>query len=320
MLSEGKTVAATPGNMNTAIGISRFAMKLIGDEDVLIIELGEEHVGDVRRLSQLSRPTMGIITGINGAHLISFKTLDSTVATVFELVDYVGKDAVVYKNGESQLVLDNTQGHDQYVFSEGGVDGWKVTAVKTSIESTHFIATHGSTVIHARTGLLGRHTIGMTVAAIAIAHQLGLSTAQIEAGLAKVTPFEHRMQPRKLHGAWIIDDTYNGNSQGVAAGLDLLKSLDAKRRVYVTPGLVEQGSSTRDVHEVIGQQAARSADVVVLMQNSVKDFIVKGLTDSGFKGTLKIVDNPLEFYTNLDQFVAHGDIVLMQNDWTDNYA
>ena len=319
VLAEGKNVAATPGNMNTAIGISRYASKLIGDEDVLIIELGEEHVGDVKLLAELSRPTMGIITGINEAHLVSFKTLDQTVATVFELVDYVGKKAVVYKNGESQLVVDNTSSSDPYVFTEKGVAGWKVTKPQTSLEGTHFVATHGSVVIHAHTKLLGLHTIGMTVTAIVIAHDLGLSATQIEAGLGKVEPFEHRMQPRHLHEAWIIDDTYNGNSQGVQAGLELLGGLTAKRKIYVTPGLVEQGSSTQDVHELIGQQAARVADVVVLMRNSVTDYIEKGLTDSGFKGKLMIIDDPLEFYTNLDQFVAAGDVVLMQNDWTDNY-
>lgn len=319
VLAEGKNVAATPGNMNTAIGISRFASRLIGDEEVLIIELGEEHVGDVRLLSELSRPSMGVITGINEAHLISFKTLDQTVATVFELVDYVGKKAIVYKNGESQLVRDNVSSDDTYVFTEKGVNGWKVSKSRTSIDGTHFTATKGATTIDAHTHLLGLHTVGMTVTAIVIAHDLGLSVKQIEAGLQKVEPFEHRMQPRKLHGAWIIDDTYNGNSQGVQAGLELLASLPAKRRIYVTPGLVEQGSSTQDVHELIGQQAAESADIVVLMQNSVTDYIVQGLSDSDFKGQILIADNPLEFYTNLDQFVAAGDVVLMQNDWTDNY-
>lgn len=319
VLGEGLNVAATPGNMNTAIGISRFAATLSGKEDVLIIELGEEREGDVKQLAEITRPTLGIITGINEAHLISFKTLERTVATVFELVDYLPDDARVYKNGESQLVVDASDDGDPLLFSATGVAGWKVTHAKTSIEGTSFIATRGNTKIHAKTHLLGQHTIGMTVAAIAIAHDLGLSSQHIEAGLEKVVPFEHRMQPRRLHGAWVIDDTYNGNSQGVAAGLSLLADIKATRRVYVTPGLVEQGSQTEDVHVVIGQQAARSADVVVLMKNSVTDYIVSGLQDAGFKGKLIIIDDPLEFYTNLEHFVAAGDVVLMQNDWTDNY-
>ncbi|MFZ3009975.1 MAG: Mur ligase family protein, partial [Candidatus Microsaccharimonas sp.] len=64
VLKQGKNVSATPGNMNTDIGISRFAQKLNGDEDILIFELGEEKVGDVARLSRLTVPDIGVITGI----------------------------------------------------------------------------------------------------------------------------------------------------------------------------------------------------------------------------------------------------------------
>jgi UDP-N-acetylmuramoyl-tripeptide--D-alanyl-D-alanine ligase len=167
--------------------------------------------------------------------------------------------------------------------------------------------------------LIGEHTVGVTAAAVAIANDLGLTVAQIQAGLTQVEPFEHRMQPRQLHGAWIIDDTYNGNSEGVQAGLNFLGKVEAKRRIYVTPGLVEQGDQTQAVHQQIGQSIVGNADVVVLMKNSVTEFIKSGLTEKKFAGTLIEIDNPLEFYTNLDQFIAAGDVVLMQNDWTDNY-
>lgn len=167
--------------------------------------------------------------------------------------------------------------------------------------------------------MIGEHTIGVTSAVVALAHELGVTKKQIEAGMRRVLPFEHRMDPRPLHGAWIIDDTYNGNSLGVAAGLAFLKSSGARRRVYVTPGLVETGAAAESVHEEIGKQIAVSADVVVLMKNSVTEYIKAGLLKKKFAGTLIEVDNPLEFYTNLEHFVAMGDIVLMQNDWTDNY-
>ena len=318
VLAEGKHVAATPGNMNTPIGISRFSKKLTGKEDVLIIEFGEEKVGDVLMLAELSSPTMAVMTGINEAHLANFKTIDNTINTIFEITDFLG-DAPVYKNGENVLVKERA-GNDKHLYSRHGVHGWKVTHAKTSLEAgTEFIATKGKTVVHAVTQLIGLHTVGPTLAAIAIADDLGLTAHQIEQGLKKVTPFEHRMQPRKLHGAWVIDDTYNGNSDGVAAGLALLGAAKATRRVYVTPGLVEQGAQTQAVHEAIGRQIAEHADVAVLMNNSVTDYIVAGLQQAGFKGETILVDDPLDFYTNLDQFIAGGDVVLMQNDWTDNY-
>ena len=317
VLSEGKKVAATPGNMNTAIGISRFIQKLNGDEDVLIFELGEEKVGDVRRLSRLTRPQAGIITGINEAHLASFKSLENTVSTIFELADFV-EGPKLFVNGESQLVKKHKKA-DQIVFDRKSVHGWKVSNATTAVSGTEFTLSKADVSIQAQTSLVGLHTVGITAAVMVIAYELGLTVKEIEQGLRNVKAFEHRMEPRPLHGAWLIDDTYNGNSEGVQAGLAFLKTVDAKRRIYVTPGLVEQGDKTESVHEMIGETAASSADIVVLMQNSTTEFIKKGLKRKKFKGQLIEVDDPLEFYSNLEHFIAAGDVVLMQNDWTDNY-
>lgn len=320
VLGEGLKVAATPGNMNTPIGISRFARKLTGKEEVLILELGEGKVGDISELCTLTQPTMGIITGINESHLQSFKTIERTISTIFELEGYLGKDATIYKNSENDILKARIKKDDAHAYSKHGTDGWIVSDLVTTLEGTTFTIKKDAKTIHAETSLIGEHTVGVTVAAVAIADSLGMSRHHIESGLKKIKPFEHRMEPKRLHGAWVIDDTYNGNSDGVKAGLALLKKADAKRRIYVTPGLVEQGAKTEEVHKAIGELAARSADIVVLMKNSVTDYIISGLDSAKFKGELIIIDDPLDFYTNLEHFVAADDVVLMQNDWTDNYV
>jgi UDP-N-acetylmuramoyl-tripeptide--D-alanyl-D-alanine ligase len=128
------------------------------------------------------------------------------------------------------------------------------------------------------------------------------------------------MQPYQLGDAWIIDDTYNGNIEGIRVGTELLKELPGKRKIYVTPGLVDQGAETEAVHEEMGRLIAESKpDMVVLMQHSVTPFIQKGLEAAEYKGEIRIEEDPLNFYNNLSLVVAAGDLVLMQNDWTDNY-
>lgn len=318
ILGEAKKVAATPGNMNTPLGISRFVNRLSGDEDILIFEMGEYYPGDIAQLCQMVRPELGVITGINEAHLSKFKTLDRTVATIYELADFLGARPV-YKNGENKLVK-QTSPDDPLLYSINGVNGWKVSDVTSDIDGVRFAAKNGKTTITAHSALLGLQNIGPLVACIDIATTLGLTSEQIQAGIAKTKAFEHRMEPKLLGGAWIIDDTYNGNSDGVYAGIAWLKTVPAKRRVYVTPGLVEQGAKTQEVHERIGEQLAGVADVVVLMQNSVTPFVKAGLEKAGFTGKIQMVQDPLAFYSNMEHVVAAGDVVLMQNDWTDNYA
>ncbi|MEK7621344.1 MAG: UDP-N-acetylmuramoyl-tripeptide--D-alanyl-D-alanine ligase [Patescibacteria group bacterium] len=318
VLSEGKKVAATPGNQNTLIGISRFAHKLKGDEDIIIFELGESHVGDIKKLSELTQPDLGIMTGINEAHLKTFKTLERTVATIFEIQTYLGEKPL-YKNIDSILVRDNIDKNDQLGFSLKGIGGWKVQNAKTSFDGTEFTLQKNKDILSVKTGLLGLHNIGIMSAVAVIAKEIGLNNQQIHAGFTKINPVEHRLQPRQHHGAWIIDDTYNGNIEGVEVGLELLKTLPAKKRVYVTPGLVEQGEKSQQIHEKIGYLAANVADEIILMKNSTTNIIVGALEKSSYKGKITLVDDPLRFYKNIDQVIAKGDVVLMQNDWTDNY-
>ena len=156
------------------------------------------------------------------------------------------------------------------------------------------------------------------VAVLAI--QLGLSKTQIEDGIAKTTPFEHRMQPRVLAGATILDDTYNGNVEGILAGLELLRELPAKRKIYVTPGLVDQGEETEPVHHQIAKKLYDVApDLIVLMDNSATKIIEDALAKLNYNGMIQVEADPLKFYQNIDKVIAAGDLVMMQNDWTDNY-
>ena len=148
-----------------------------------------------------------------------------------------------------------------------------------------------------------------------------MNIVDIQKAITYTKPFEHRMSPYMLNGATIIDDTYNGNIKGINAGLELLKKIEASgKKIYVTPGLVEQGDQSEKIHVEIGRLiTAAKPDEVVLMNNSTTEHIKRGLEESKYAGHVRIVFDPLKFYTNLKHFVVAGDVVLMQNDWTDNY-
>jgi UDP-N-acetylmuramoyl-tripeptide--D-alanyl-D-alanine ligase len=198
--------------------------------------------------------------------------------------------------------------------------GWKVSKVAVDLDGTSFTMQRGQEKMELHSKLLGRHQVGPLALAAALAVDFGIKLATIKAAIAKTAPFEHRMQPYKLGGAWIIDDTYNGNLEGIRAGTRLLHELSGKRKIYVTPGLVDQGKTSAGIHTEIGRLIARSnPDIVVLMQHSVTKYIEKGLREADYKGEVVVESDPLNFYNNLKAFVAHGDVVMMQNDWPDNY-
>jgi UDP-N-acetylmuramoyl-tripeptide--D-alanyl-D-alanine ligase len=318
VLSEGKKVAATPGNKNVPSEHAKFARKLKGDEEILIIEYGEGAPGDVPKFARITRPNVGVITGLAPAHLDKYKTLHRAGTDIFGLADYL-KGEQVYVNGECDELKPFVK-EKYHLYSNKGVLDWKVSDIKSSLDGVSFKMANLNETLSLKSDLVGQHQISSLVLVAALAYQLGLSKAQIEKGVSKTKPFEHRMQPQKVDGAWVIDDTYNGNIEGMKAGLALLKELPAKRKIYVTPGLVDQGSETMRVHHELGKTIVKTdPDMTVLMRNSVTDYILTGLKEDGYGGELLIEDDPLNFYTNLSQFVATGDLVLMQNDWPDNY-
>ncbi len=318
VLSTARHVQATPANKNVASSHAKFAKKLKGDEDVLVIEFGEGQPGDVARFTQTTRPNIGIITGIAPAHLDKYHSLEDAAQDIFSLA-YALPAGNVYVNGESPDTGPYIK-PGYIVYDQEGVMGWKISKIIVAVDCLSFTMRKGGRTLKLKSHLVGRHLVGTLAMVIAIAAELGLTDTQIIEGVAQTKPFEHRMQPRLLAGGWVIDDTYNGNLEGLRAGLSLLAELKATRKIYVTPGLVDQGREAERVHKEVGRLIAQAKpDKVVLMQNSVTNWIREGLTKENYQGELVIEDDPLGFYTNLDQVIAVGDVVLMQNDWTDNY-
>jgi UDP-N-acetylmuramoyl-tripeptide--D-alanyl-D-alanine ligase len=318
VLSQAKKVAATPANKNVPISHAYFARKLSGDEDILVIEYGEGKPGDVVRFANNTHPTHAVITGLAPAHLDRYKTLQAAGKDIFSVGQFVSAEKV-FVNSESPDALPFVS-KGQQLYGEKGALGWRVSDIKVGLDGTRFTMQKGKDKLQLHSALLGRHQVGPLAFVAALAHQFDLSKAQIKAGIAKTKPFEHRMQPYQLGGAWIIDDTYNGNLDGIRAGTRLLKDLSAQRKIYVTPGLVDQGRETAKIHQQMGRLIAEARpDMVVLIEHSVTSDIIKGLNEAGYKGELLLEDDPLNFYQNLTLFVANGDLVLLQNDWPDNY-
>jgi UDP-N-acetylmuramoyl-tripeptide--D-alanyl-D-alanine ligase len=319
-LSESKSVAAPPKSYNTLLGLSKFVMGLNGSEEVLVFELGEYYRGDIKRLSKLVRPSLGIITGVNEAHLSKFKRLGQTTATIFELADALS-DGPVYVNGSSSLAKKAARdGH--ILYTSDGAGEWRVSKIKTGLDGTSFTLSSKHGVINVKSHLLGVHQVGPLSAAADIATRLGLTPNEIEKGLAKIHPFDHRLEPKTdASGVTTLDDSYNGNPDGAAAVIAFLGSLTDHRRIYVTPGLVEMGPRAEIVHEKIGHELAESdIDVVILIQNSVTPYIARGLEKSHFKGQVLWYETGPDALAALTSLTKHGDVVLLQNDWPDQYA
>ena len=289
---------------------------------MLVIEYGEGGPGDIAKFAQRTYPDAAIITGIAPNHLDHYKTLAAVEADIFSIGNYV-KPQDICANSESEIIAGSKfLGTKPYnLYDADGVEGVVVSDVHIGLQGMEFsVKINGQKKFALHTKLVGRHLLGPLSVAIRIAYDLGMTDRQIISGVAATKPFEHRMQPRPVGGAWIIDDSYNGSIEGFRAGLQLLEEITAKRKIYVTPGLVDQGEETQRVHTELGKLISQCApDKVVLIRNSVSKIIVESLKNHNFAGQVEIQDDPLEYYSNIEQTIDSGDVLLMQNDWTDNY-
>jgi UDP-N-acetylmuramoyl-tripeptide--D-alanyl-D-alanine ligase len=311
-------IAATAGNRNTPSAHADFARSLTGEEDAVIFELGEGAPGDVRRFGSTLHPDMAIITGLAPNHLDRYGNVEELAQDFMTLKKYVdvGK---LYFAADSELLRKYITSEDQ-TYSVNGGKSWQVSDIDISADKTRFVLDYKGRKLSIESQLLGRHQIAPLSLVAVIALEMGLTPGDVEAAIQSVQPYEHRMSSYHLNGATIIDDTYNGNLEGIMAGLSFLKEIGPKRKVYVTPGLVDQGDETDAVHRKIAAKIAEVApDMLVLMRNSATDIISDELEKLQYNGEIQTQDNPLLFYQGLEHIVRAGDVVLMQNDWTDNY-
>lgn len=320
VLSEGKKVAAPPHSYNTPLGVGKFINTLRGDEDALIFELGEYYPGDVRKLCNIIHPDIGVVTGVNEAHLQKFKSLERTVLTIFELAEYLG-ERPVYVNGENVLAKERASSR-HILYSRAGVGEWRIGHPRTDLGGTSFTMARGGVKLECTSKLLGLHQVGALAAAADISLRLGLTPDQVRRGVEKTRPFDHRLEPKTdSSGVTTLDDSYNGNPDGVNAVIDFLASLTGHRRFYVTPGLVEMGKRTEAVHKEIGRKLADAGiEHVILVRNSVTPYIEAGLKEAGYRGGIRWFDDALELFSALPSLTVKGDVVLLQNDWPDQYA
>ena len=317
-LMQGKKVAFTPGNMNVPISHARWIInKLTGDEEVLVFEVGEGEPGDIKRFCELLHPDIAVLTGYAPNHLDGYGTTEALKEDLRSIEDFV-KPGNLYMAEQAAKNLNFK--NKVNIYGEKGSGDWQIKNVEVAITGTSFDLVHGKEKVSLHSNLIGEHNVPPLALCFSLGLSLGLTRKEAETGIARTMPFEHRMQASELNGAWLIDDTYNGNLEGIRAGLELLKNIKAARKMYVTPGLVEQGTETEKVHTEIGKLIAQSKpDIVVFMHNSVCHIMERSLKEHGYKGIIRIEADPLAFYTNIQYELAGGDVVLMQNDWTDNY-
>jgi len=332
VLSRKFRTLATPGNVNTPVGISRVILAdLVPGTEVFIVEMGEHYPGDLAALAKLAAPDIAVVTGANEAHLERFGTMEQLIAGIFEAVTGTKETGRAVLNADDARISEHAPAYvgkrtvSWYSSRNDPRSPFSAADVSFRNDGSGFSFTlreKGAEIGRFTTPLLGAYAIGVAEACVLVGRHLGMRDDDIERGFKDLKPVPHRLQvvPSE-NGILVIDDSYNGNPEGARAAVEVLGRFSGRRKIYVTPGLVESGAGAEAVHRELGRALASVADVAVLIRNSVTPFIADELVRHGFpKERIHWFSGALEAHAAIPEIVKPGDVILFQNDWPDNYA
>lgn len=323
ILSQKYRVLATPASYNTPMGISLSVKNLDNTYDVFIAEMGARNKGDIKELADIVKPSIGIITGINNQHLESFKSIENTVATKYELIESLGEKGTAFFTSDNAYSLKMYQDCPCEKYTAGLNEGDAyATDVKTERTGTTFtLNIEGEKPVKCSTVLLGTHSISNVCLAAAVAHKIGLTAEEIAAGVNRIKTVGHRLEllPNNK-GIVIIDDSYNSNPDGIVSALEVI-SMFSGRKIVLTPGLIELGKIESEENYKFGKLLAGYADIVIIIGRHNAEMLIAGLTDGGMsKENIKFSRNSKRGRDELDALIKEGDVVLFENDLPDNYS
>ncbi len=301
VLSVKKKVHKTPANYNNDIGTPLTLFGLRPEHQVAVIETGMNHFGEIRYLAELVQPDIGIISNIGDAHIEFLGSRAGILKAKSELFEGLKPDGIAILNGDDPLL--NTIALPQTIIRCGTSEGCDVRVTKMvdlGLDgSTCTVVTAKETYglhIHA----LGKHMVYPTTLAVAVGELLGLDKEEIETGVSNYRGVDNRMNVLRLgHNRIVLDDCYNASPQSMEAGLSVLKSTPAKRKVAIIGDMGELGAYTQEAHDTIGRLAGSLGLEKIIVIGIKAIDMAKGAREAG--------GNVAYFATKDEAYTAIGE-------------
>lgn len=300
-------VSATPGNMNTDIGIPLYLLNEELDKDLRLVEYGTQKVGDAKVLLDIIKPQGAVVTTLGLSHVEHFKTLEIVREEEAGLiVKSLPSTGWVVMNADDHLVnnLDcickkityGFKGEEFRLISSVLTDeGTKVQAF-TPMGKVEFVLKH----------ILGEHLAMNALSALAVGYINGVNIDDCLKVLSEFQPIWGRMEKKIIKGATIIADYYNSNPLSIKAALKVFKELKGKRKILVLGEMRELGEYSDKEHEKVRTLLSTLKYDYLLAVGEKTKIILEGSTNGEYFSSAK------EAGLRLKQILKSGDLVLIK--------
>ncbi len=258
VLSPYFKVKKTEGNFNNELGLPLTILSLEKDTDIAVLEMGMSGFGEISFLSTLAKPDFAVITNIGEAHMQDLGSRKGITQAKFEVIDGLHEKGQLLFDGDELLLhpfVNEKQDLKAYAFGYDKDNDLALQDVQTTDEGSEFTVTgllEGTFTIP----VYGAHQVKNTLAAIVIAHELGLSNDQIRQALQSAELTAMRMQPvMGENGALFINDAYNAAPTSMKAALSFMKETTFREKKWVVLGdMLELGEEEKAYHEALSEK------------------------------------------------------------------
>lgn len=271
-LAVERRVVASEKSFNNEIGVPLTLANAREDTEVAVIEMGARGPGHIALLCSVAHPTVAVVTAVAPAHTELFGDLEAIARAKGELVAALPSGGTAVLNHDDDRVRSMTSRSpfaSHVLYSASGNATADVIAEGARLDSelrSRFTARTPWGAADVRLEARGLHQVGNALAALAVAGGLGIAVDEAASALGEARLSPWRMEiSHTATGATLINDAYNSNPASLAAALDALAALPAKRRVAVLGEMAELGEDSAEEHlRMAGEVFARGVELVAV--------------------------------------------------------
>jgi UDP-N-acetylmuramoyl-tripeptide--D-alanyl-D-alanine ligase len=320
LLSARFRVLKSEGNLNNEYGLPLQLLRLDEADEAAVVELGMSHAGELKRLAEIARPDVGVVTRVAPVHLEFFASVDEIALAKRELIEgLAGRESVAVLNADDSRVARFAQVAPGSVVTYGVAERADFRAEKIQDRGLDgsefdFLGPEGRSRLSLP--LAGRHNISNALAALAAASvwRVGIAEAKEVFPKLEATGMRGRVLQYDA-GFTVINDCYNSNPVALAAMVGLLTSTPAAGRHILAAGeMLELGPASAELHREAGRAAAAAGKLnwIVGVQGDAEHF-VRGAVEAGQPAAqAKFFASSAEAGEFVGNLVERGDVLLVK--------
>lgn len=316
VLSNKYKVLKTEGNNNNHIGLPLTILRL-QDEEIAVIEMGMNHLGEISYLTKIAKPDIAVITNIGTSHIGNLGSRENILKAKLEILEGMDKKKIVINNDNDLLnkwYLENKNNIEIHTFGIKNESEFNAKNIKLKENSSEFICENKNEKINIEVPVGGEHFILNALCGLTVGKLLNLNNEEIKNGIKDFKLTAKRMEINHLkNNITIINDSYNASYESMKASISNLKNMNGERKIAVLGDMFELGDFSEKLHKEVGTEIYKNKiDKLYLIGNYSK-FIGEEAEKEGYKKeNIFYFENKDELFNNLKNNLKSGDVILIK--------